>query len=177
MVTVKVVYMNGRETEYQVEYPTAYVAKIIESQNELSFEKKNVREIYTSGELTAVYNKGFSNELVLNKFKFKKNINALVLDGEPSSNYDVCVDRHKPTAGMGRYKGHTVPDHIFVDPDHIFVDPDFPEEAMLERHKDEEDWNTYQAEIIYAQKMLNDNAWVMDHTGGNVDLNYIPKSL
>tara|TARA_R110000803_G_scaffold138159_1_gene205010 strand:- start:6 stop:491 length:486 start_codon:yes stop_codon:yes gene_type:complete len=161
MVTVKVVYMDGRETEYQVEYPKAYIAKIMESQNELSFEQKNVKEIYTSGELTAVFTKGFSNELVLNKFRSKKTTNAF---------HDAYVDRHKPIAGMGRYKGHTVPDHIFVD-------PDFPEEAMLERHKDEEDWNAYQAEIIYAQKMLNDNAWVIDHTGGNVDLNYIPKSL
>ena len=161
MVTVKVVYMNGRETEYQVEYPTAYVAKIIESQNELSFEKKNVREIYTSGELTAVYNKGFSNELVLNKFRSKKTTNAF---------HDAYVDRHKPTAGMGRYKGHTVPDHIFVD-------PDFPEEVMLDKLKAEEDWNAYQAEILYAQKQLKENAWVMDHTGGNVNLNYIPKSL
>ena len=161
METVKVVHMGGKETEYHVEYPTAYVAKIMESQNELSIEQKTVREIYTSGELTAVFTEGFSNELVLNKFSSKKTINAF---------HDAYVDRHKPIAGMGRYKGHTVPDHIFVD-------PDFPEEVMLDKLKAEEDWNAYQAEILYAQKQIEDNTWVMDHTGGNVSLNYIPKSL
>ena len=57
------------------------------------------------------------------------------------------------------------------------TDPDFPEEVMLDKLKAEEDWNAYQAEILYAQKQLKENAWVMDHTGGNVNLNYIPKSL
>ena len=33
MVKVKVVYMNGKETEYDVEYPKAYIAKIMESEN------------------------------------------------------------------------------------------------------------------------------------------------
>ena len=60
MVKVKVVYMDGKETEYNVEYPTAYVAKIMESQNELSIDRKTIREIYTSGELTAVFADGFS---------------------------------------------------------------------------------------------------------------------
>jgi len=163
MKKVKVVYMDGKETEYNVEYPTAYVAKIMESQNELSIDRKTVREIYTSGELTAVFTEGFSNELVLNKFRSKKTTNAF---------HDAYVDRHKPIAGMGRYKGHTVPDHIFVDPDILNAD-DF----MLDKLKAEEDWNAYQAEILYAQKQLKDNVWVMDHTGGNVNLNYIPKSL
>ena len=161
MIKVKVVYMDGKETEYDVEYPKAYIAKIIESENELILDQKKVKEIYTSGELTAVFADGFSNELVLNKFRSKKTTNAF---------HDAYVDRHKPTAGMGRYKGHTVPDHIFVD-------PDFPEEVMLDKLKAEEDWNAYQAEILYAQKQLKENAWVMDHTGGNVNLNYIPKSL
>ena len=163
MKKVKVVYMDGKETEYNVEYPTAYVAKIMESQNELSIDRKTIKEIYTSGELTAVFADGFSNELVYNKFRSKKTTNAF---------HDAYVDRHKPMAGagMGRYKGHTVPDHIFVD-------PDFPEEVMLDKLKAEEDWNAYQAEILYAQKQLKENAWVMDHTGGNVNLNYIPKSL
>ena len=163
MKKVKVVYMDGKETEYNVEYPTAYVAKIMESQNELSIDRKTVKEIYTSGELTAVFTK-----VVLNKFRSKKTTNAF--KGFPKISYDAYVDRHKPTAGMGRYKGHTVPDHIFVD-------PDFPEEVMLDKLKAEEDWNAYQAEILYAQKQLKDNVWVMDHTGGNVNLNYIPKSL
>jgi len=161
MIKVKVVYMDGKETEYDVEYPKAYIAKIIESENELILDQKKVKEIYTSGELTAVFADGFSNELVYNKFRSKKTTNAF---------HDAYVDRHKPTAGMGRYKGHTVPDHIFVD-------PDFPEEVMLDKLKAEEDWNAYQAEILYAQKQLKENAWVMDHTGGNVNLNYIPKSL
>ena len=163
MIKVKVVYMDGKETEYDVEYPKAYIAKIIESENELILDQKKVKEIYTSGELTAVFADGFSNELVYNKFRSKKTTNAF---------HDAYVDRHKPMAGagMGRYKGHTVPDHIFVD-------PDFPEEVMLDKIKADEDWNAYQEEIVHAQEMLEENAWVIDHTCGNVKINYIPRSL
>ena len=162
METVKVVYMDGKETEYNVEYPTAYVAKIMESQNELSIDRKTVREIYRSGELTAVFADGFSNELVLNKFRSKKTTNAF---------YDAYVDRHKPTAGMGRYKGHTVPKYI---DEHLKL---ISEQDLKDKIKAEEDWNEYQALMNHAQKQLEDNVWVIDHTGGNVNLNYIPKSL
>ena len=162
MIIVKVVYMDGKETEYNVEYPTAYVAKIMESQNELSIDRKTVREIYRSGELTAVFADGFSNELVLNKFRSKKTTNAF---------YDAYVDRHKPTGGMGRYKGHTVPEYI---DEHLKF---MSEQDLKDKIKAEEDWNEYQALMNHAQKQLEDNVWVIDHTGGNVNLNYIPKSL
>ena len=156
MIKVKVVYMDGKETEYDVEYPKAYIAKIMEVENELILDQKKVKEIYTSGELTAVFADGFSNELVYNKFKSKKKNNAF---------YDAYIDRHKPMAGagMGRYKGHTV--------------PDYSEQDLKDKIKAEEDWNEYQALMNYAQKQLEENAWVMTHTGGNVNLNYIPKSL
>jgi len=35
MVKVKVEYMNGKSSIYDVEYPKAYIAKIIESENDL----------------------------------------------------------------------------------------------------------------------------------------------
>ena len=161
--------MDGKETEYQVEYPKQYIAKIIESQNEKSVDQKSVREIYRSGELTAVFTKGFSNELVLNKFRSKKTTNAF--KGFPKISYDAYVDRHKPTAGMGRYKGHTVPKYI---DEHLKFMSD---QDLKDKIKAEEDWNEYQALMNHAQKQLEDNVWVIDHTGGNVNLNYIPKSL
>jgi hypothetical protein len=162
MEKVKVVYMDGKETEYDVDYTKAYIAKIIESQNALTLDRKTVREIYASGELVAVFADGFSNELVYNKFRSKKTTNAF---------YDACVDRQKPTAGMGRYKGHTVPKYI---DDHLKL---ISEQDLKDKIKAEEDWNEYQALMNHAQEMLEENAWVMDHTGGNVKINYIPMSL
>jgi len=53
MVKVKVVNLDGRETEYDVEYPKAYIAKIIENQNALVEEVRNVREVYANGKLIA----------------------------------------------------------------------------------------------------------------------------
>jgi len=85
MIIVKVVYMNGKETEYNVEYPKAYIAKIMESENGLMLDQKSVKEIYAADKLISKFTNGFLNELVLEKSKPKK------------------------TAGMGRYKGHTVP--------------------------------------------------------------------
>lgn len=85
MVKVKVVFMNGKETEYDVEYPKAYIAKIMEKENDLMLDQKSVKEIYAEDKLIAKFNNGYLNELVLEKPKPKK------------------------TAGMGRYKGHTVP--------------------------------------------------------------------
>ena len=72
MVKVKVVYMNGKETEYNVEYPKAYIAKIIESENDLMLERKTVKEIYAGDKLIAKFNNGFLNELVLEKAKPRK---------------------------------------------------------------------------------------------------------
>jgi len=51
------------------------------------------------------------------------------------------------------------------------------EQDLKDKIKAEEDWNEYQALMNHAQKQLEENAWVIDHTGGNVNLNYIPKSL
>jgi len=148
MVKVKVVYINGKETEYNVEYPKAYIAKIMESENGLMLDQKSVKEIYKEDKLIAKFTNGFLNELVLEKPEPKK------------------------TAGMGKYKGHTVPAGCDVG-QHLI-----PEVQEIEdKIKAEEDWNEYQAEILHAQKILKENLWVTDHTGGNVDLNYIPKSL
>ena len=104
MVKVKVVYMNGKETEYNVEYPKAYIAKIMESENGLMLDQKSVKEIYAADKLISKFTNGFLNELVLEKA--------------------------------------------------------------------DEDWNEYQAEILHAQKMLNKNLWVTDHTGGDMRITY-----
>jgi len=133
MVKVKVVYMNGKETEYDVDYPKAYIAKIMDSENDLMPERKAVKEIYASSKLIAEF---IGSELRLVEPKPKK------------------------TAGMGRYKGHTVPTH----------DDRMPN--IKDKAKAEEDWNEYQAEILHAQKMIKENIWVMDHTGGNIEITY-----
>ena len=147
MVKVKVVFMNGKETEYDVEYPKAYIAKIMEKENELMLDQKSVKEIYASDKLIAKFNNGFLNELVLEKPKPKK------------------------TAGMGRYKGHTVP--AGCDVGQYAVDEALKlGKDIKDQIKAEEDWNEYQAEILHAQKMIKENMWVMDHTGGNIEITY-----
>ena len=141
MVKVKVVNLDGREIEYDVEYPKAYIAKIIESQNALVEEVRNVREIYADGKLIAELH---GTELRLAQTKRKK------------------------TAGMGRYKGHTVP--AGCDVGQYLVDDRMPN--IKDKIKADEDWNEYQAEILHAQNMLKENAWVVDHTGGNIKITY-----
>ena len=133
MVIVKVVYMNGKETEYDVDYPKAYIAKIMESENDLIPDRKTVTEIYAGPKLIAEF---IGSELRL---------------VEP---------KHKKTAGMGKYKGHTVPIH----------DDRIPN--VKDKAKAEEDWNEYKAEILHAQKMIKENLWVMNHTGGNIEITY-----
>ena len=147
MVKVKVVYMNGKETEYDVDYPKAYIAKIMEKENELIVDQKSVKEIYAGDKLIAKFNNGFLNELVLEKPK------------------------HKKTAGMGRYKGHTVP--AGCDVGQYAVDEALKtDQDIKDQIKAEEDWNEYQTEILHAQKMIKENMWVMDHTGGNIEITY-----
>jgi len=157
MVKVRVEYMNGKESLYDVEYPKAYIAKIIERENELMLDQKSVKQIYAGDKLIAKFNNGFLNELVLEKPKPKK------------------------TAGMGRYKGHTVP--AGCDVGQYAVDEALKiAQDLKDQIAAEEDWNEYQAEILHAQKMLKENVWVinkytMNHTGGNVNITYIPMSL
>ena len=67
MVKVKVVYINGKETEYNVEYPKAYIAKIIESENGLMLDQKSVKEIYAADKLIAKFTNEYYPELVLEK--------------------------------------------------------------------------------------------------------------
>ncbi len=72
MIKVKVVYMNGKETLYDVEYPKAYIAKIMETENGLMLDQKSVKEIYAEDKLIAKFNNGYLNELVLEKVKPRK---------------------------------------------------------------------------------------------------------
>jgi hypothetical protein len=144
MVKVKVVYMNGKETEYDVDYPKAYIAKIMDSENDLMPERKAVKEIYASSKLIAEF---IGSELRLVEPKPKK------------------------TAGMGRYKGHTVP--AGCDVGQYAVDEALKiAKDLKDKITAEEDWNEYQAEILYAQKMIKENIWVMDHTGGDIEITY-----
>jgi len=132
MVIVKVVYMNGKETEYDVDYPKAYIAKIMESENDLMPDRKAVKEIYASSKLIAEF---IGSELRLVEPKSKK------------------------TAGcdVGQYA---------VD-EALKIAKDLKDQITAE-----EDWNEYQAEILHAQKMIKENIWVMDHTGGNIEITY-----
>jgi len=144
MVKVKVVYMNGKETEYDVDYPKAYIAKIMDSENDLMPERKAVKEIYASSKLIAEF---IGSELRLVEPKPKK------------------------TAGMGRYKGHTVP--AGCDVGQYLVDEALElGRDIKDKIKADDDWNEYQAEILHAQKMIKENIWVMDHTGGNIKITY-----
>ena len=52
----------------------------------------------------------------------------------------------------------------------MLVDDRMPN--IKDKIKADEDWNEYQAEILHAQKMIKENVWVMDHTGGNVKITY-----
>jgi len=134
MVNVKVVFMNAKETEYDVEYPKAYIAKIMESENDLMPDRKAVKEIYASSKLIAEF---IGSELRLVEPKSKK------------------------TAGcdVGQYAVDVV--------EALKIAKDLKDQITAE-----EDWNEYQAEILYAQKMIKENIWVMDHTGGNVKITY-----
>ena len=131
MIKVKVVYMNGKETEYNVEYPKAYIAKIMESENGLMLDQKSVKEIYAADKLISKFTNGFLNELVLEKSKPKKAVGC----------------------DVGQYLIPEVQD-------------------IKDKIKAEEDWNEYQAEILHAQKMLKENTWVMNHTGGDMRITY-----
>tara|TARA_R100000544_G_C2215651_1_gene54428 strand:- start:599 stop:937 length:339 start_codon:yes stop_codon:yes gene_type:complete len=112
MKKIKVEYMNGKVTIYDVDYPKAYIAKIIEAENDLLLDKKSVNKIYANDKLIAQFKDGFLNELVL-AYAYKKKL--------------------KPNAGcdVGQY----------------------------------------------AVNATNKSSWVTDHTGGDIEINYIPKSL
>lgn len=140
MVKVKVVYMNGKETEYDVDYPKAYIAKIMEKENELMLDRKSVKEIYASDKLIAKFNNGFLNELVLEKPKPKKTAGCDV--GQ------YAVDDIKAWQEVGDKLAEEV----------------------------EEEWDEDHALDMVMNDMVKDieeeNIWVMDHTGGNIEITY-----
>lgn len=77
MIKVKVVYMNGKETLYDVEYPKAYIAKIIENENELMLDQKSIKEIYAGDKLIADFH---GSELRLVQPKKEKEIKPVGCD-------------------------------------------------------------------------------------------------
>ena len=77
MIKVKVVYMNGKETLYDVEYPKAYIAKIIENENGLMLDQKSIKEIYAGDKLIADFH---GSELRLVQPKKKKEIKPVGCD-------------------------------------------------------------------------------------------------
>jgi hypothetical protein len=123
MIKVKVEYMNGKISIYDVEYPKAYIAKIIESENDLLEDQKSVMAIYASDKLIAKFKNGFLNELVLEQSKTR------------------ILDDRMPN--------------------------------IKDKIKADEDWNEYQTNINAVDK----SNWVTDHTGGDIKINYSPKSL
>jgi len=158
MVKVKVIKFNGHCSIYDVEFPKAYIAKIMEYEGRIQGgewidgkKEISVKEIYANEKLIAEFD-GSALRLVKEKPKPKK------------------------TAGMGRYKGHTVPAGCDVGQYAIDEALNIAKD-LKDKIKAEEDWNEYQAEILHAQKMLKENVWVinkytMNHTGGNVKITY-----
>jgi len=150
MIKVKVEYMNGKISIYDVEYPKAYIAKIIESENDLLEDQKSVMAIYAADKLIAKFKNGFLNELVL-EYAYKK----------------------KLTAGMGKYKGHTVPAGCDVGHHSVNLDGSgsiygISDEDLKDKIKADEDWNEYQANL----KAVDKSNWVTDHTGGDIEIIY-----
>ena len=181
MAKVKTITLNGKATEYDVQYTKAYVAKIISAQSDLyqelnavSLPYNTVKEIYVDGHLTA--------ELV--------GTSLLYVKEKPK--HDPYVDRHEPpNAGMGRYKGHTVPEvPEEFDESHAL---DMVLNDMIESMTDEELEQFYKNENppepfatdvelaemkneskgIYLQSVSSPPPyWVTDTTAGNVDITY-----
>jgi hypothetical protein len=173
MSKVKTITLNGKVSEYDVIYTKAYVAKIISVQSDLyqelnpsSLPYNAVKEIYVDGILEA--------ELV--------GSSLLYVTGKRRdiTTHDPYVDRHKPqtppTAGMGRYKGHTVPEEF--DESHAL---DMVLNDMVENMTDEEIREMYLDETteettnksIYLQSVTSPPPyWVTDTTAGDVEINY-----
>ena len=178
MAKVKTITVNGKASEYDVKYTKAYVAKIISNQSELyqelipsSLPYNAIKEIYVNGILEA--------ELV----------GSNLLYVQKTLNHDPYVDRHEPpNAGMGRYKGHTVPEEF--DESHALdmvlndMIESMTEEELAEFYKNEDTPEPFATDVelaemkdesegIYLQSVTSPPPyWVSDTTAGNVDITY-----
>ena len=178
MATVKTITLNGKVSEYDVKYTKAYVAKIISAQSDLyqeltpeSLPYNAVKEIYVDGHLTA--------ELV--------GTSLLYVKEKPK--HDPYVDRHEPpNAGMGRYKGHTVPEEF--DESHALdmvlndMIESMTEEELAEFYKNEDTPEPFATDVelaemkdesegIYLQSVTSPPPyWVSDTTAGDLDITY-----
>ena len=142
MVKVKVEYMNGKSSIYDVEYPKAYIAKIIESENDLLEDQKSVMAIYAADKLIAKFKNGFLNELVL-EYAYKKKLKPTISAGCDVGHHSVNLD------GTGSI-------YAISDKD------------LKDKIKADEDWNEYQANLNAVGK----SNWVTDHTGGDIEITY-----
>ena len=173
MAEVKTITLGGKDFKYDVKYINAYVSKIISNQSELySSIKANdlpynaVKEIYVDGTLRA--------ELIGSQ------LHTVTPERKPK--HDPYVDHHEPpTAGMGRYKGHTVPEEF--DESHAL---DMVLNDMVENMTDEEIREMYLDETteettnksIYLQSVTSPPPyWVTDTTAGNLEINYSTKNI
>lgn len=171
MAKVKTITLNGKANEYDVKYTKAYVAKIISAQSDLHQELipenlpyNTVKEIYVDGHLAA--------ELV--------GTSLLYVKEKPK--HDPYVDRHEPpNAGMGRYKGHTVPEEF--DESHAL---DMVLNDMLDSMTEEELDEFYggvgndpePTKDIYLQSISTPPPyWVSDTTAGNLEINYSTENI
>ena len=178
MSKVKTITLNGKVSEYDVKYTKAYVAKIISAQSDLYQELipsvlpyNAVKEIYVDGILEA--------ELI--------GSNLLYVQKRPK--HDPYVDRQEPpNAGMGRYKGHTVPEEF--DESHALdmvlndMIESMTDEELEEFYKNENPPEPFATDVelaemkneskgIYLQSVTSPPPyWVTDTTAGNVDITY-----
>lgn len=185
MSKVKTITLNGKASEYDVTYTKAYVAKIISAQSELhqdlnsnSLPYNAIKEIYVDGFLEA--------ELVGSSLLYVKKKRRDI------TTHDPYVDRQEPqtplTAGMGRYKGHTVPEEF--DESHALdmvlndMIESMTDEELAEFYKNENPPEPFATDVELAE-MKNESKgihlqsvtspppyWVTDTTAGYMDITY-----
>ena len=113
MTNVKTIDYCSVEKTYKVEYPKAYVAKIIESQNEYTstngLSNKMVKEIYVEDNLVAE----LLPNLMLRAVPFK-----IIEKIFKKQSHDPYIDRHAPTESSitdSQHKPYWVTDSTMGD--------------------------------------------------------------
>jgi len=153
MAKVKTITLNGKATEYDVQYTKAYVAKIISAQSDLYQELipsnlpyNAVKEIYVDDVLVA--------ELIGSKL-------YEVIPGKKPK-HDPYVDRHFPEEEFD--ESHAL-DEVLNDMIESMTDEELEEfyGEIQNPHKEEIKLQSVTAPPPY---------WVTDTTAGNVDITY-----
>jgi len=167
MAKVKTITLNGKATEYDVQYTKAYVAKIISAQSDLYQELipsnlpyNAVKEIYVDDVLVA--------ELIGSK------LYAVIPGKKPT--HDPYVDRHLPEEEFD--ESHAL-DMVLNEMIESMTD-----EELEEFYKNENPPEPFATDVelaemkneskgIYLQSVTSPPPyWVTDTTAGNVDITY-----